>query len=84
MFTKSSLIFFFAVFAAVYFFVRIGQYEDMIQSLLNRSDTTRIFTADHIADFVRKVKTFFRNNLLILDNVDSNVVINETKDVKNP
>ena len=28
------------------------------------------------------VKTFFRNNLLILDNVDSNVVINETKDVK--
>ena len=59
-----------------------AQYEDMIQSLLNRSDTTRIFTADHIADFVRKVKTFFRNNLLILDNVDSNVVINETKDVK--
>ena len=51
----SSVIFFFAVFTAVNFFFRICKYEDMIQSLLNRSDTTRIFTADHIADFVRKV-----------------------------
>ena len=79
---KSSFIFLFAIFTTIYFLFRVGQYKNVIQSLFYRSNAARIFAADYVADFMRKMKTLLCNNFLVLDNIDCNIVINESKDIK--
>ena len=72
----SSVIFFFAVFTAVNFFFRICKYEDMIQSLLDRSDAARILAVNHVADFVRQMESFFVYDLRIFYNIYGNIMTN--------
>ena len=46
----------------------------MIQSLFNRSNTSRIVASDHILDFRWQFQFFFLNNLIILNDIDGDVV----------
>src|SRR5699024_11990902 len=77
-----SMILFFAVFAAVFFTFRIRQNKHMIQLLLDGSDASRVFAADHIGDFFWKFQRHFIYNFFILNGVYSIIVIDETKDVQ--
>ena len=54
----------------------------MLQFLLNGSDTARIFTLDHICDFFWEFQTLFLNNFVILDDIDRDIVIDESENVK--
>ena len=82
LFITFASVFLFAVFAAVYFFFRIGKDEYMIQTLLDRSDAARVFAFDNICDLFRKFQDPFFNDLFIFDDVYGNVVIDKTKDVQ--
>ena len=48
-------IFLFTVFAAVYFFFRIGQKENLVKPLFYRSNTTRVFTFNDVFDLFWKL-----------------------------
>ena len=78
----SSVIFFFAVFTAVNFFFRICKYEDMIQSLLDRSDAARILAFDHVHNLLRQLQLFLCNDLFVLDDIYGNIMIDKTKDIQ--
>ena len=54
----------------------------MIQSLFDGCDAARIFAADHIFDLFRKLKQFLFYDLFILDDVDCDVVIDESQDIQ--
>ena len=54
----------------------------MIQSLFNRSNTSRIVASDHILDFRWQFQFFFLNNLGIFDNVYRDIMIDKTKDIQ--
>lgn len=53
----------------------------MIQSLFNRSNTSRIVASDHILDFRWQFQFFFLNNLGIFDNIYRDIMIDKTKDI---
>ena len=78
----AAVIFFFAVFTAVGLSFRIGQDKHVVQSLLDRGDTARIFAADNIFDLFRKVKLPFFYNFLILDDIDGNVVVDKCQHIQ--
>ena len=78
LFLVFTMIFLFAIFTTINLFFFVCKYEDMIQSLLDRSDTTRVFTTNHIFDFFWKFEKFFLNDFFILDDIDRNIVINES------
>ena len=54
----------------------------MIQSLFNRSNTSRIVASDHILDFRWQFQFFFLNNLGIFDNIYRDIMIDKTKDIQ--
>ena len=54
----------------------------MIQSLLDGCDTSRIFAADHIADLFWEFELFLLYDLFVFDNVDRDVVIDESEDIE--
>ena len=54
----------------------------MIQSLFNRSNTSRIVASDHILDFRWQFQFFFLNNLGIFDNIYRDIMIDNTKDIQ--
>lgn len=72
----------FAVFASVdlFFFVREDKY--MIQTLFDGCDTSRIFAADDIADLLWQCELLLGDNLTVFDDIDCDIVIDESKDVK--
>lgn len=72
----------FTVFAAVDLVFLIREDKYMIQFLLNGSDASRIFAFDHVADLFRKRERLFGDDLSVLDNVHSDIVINEAEDIK--
>ena len=76
------MIFLLAVLAAIDFVLRIGKNENVIQFLLDRSDTSRIFAADYICDLFREAERFFIYNLRVFNNIDSDVMVNESEDIK--
>ena len=77
-----SAVFLFAVFAPVDLILLIGEYEYVIQALLDGCDAARVFAADHIADLFGQFQIFLFNDLLIFNNVDRDIVIDESEDVK--
>ena len=79
---SSSAVFLFAVFASVDLILLIRQHEYMIQPLLDRCDTSRILAADHVADFFWEFQLFLLNDLFIFNDVDRDVVIDESEDVQ--
>ena len=82
LFVAFSSVFFFAVLAAVNLFFFICQEEYMIQPLLNGSNTSGVFAFDHIGDLFWKIQLFFVNNLFVLDDIDSDIVVNKAKAIQ--
>lgn len=76
------MIFLFTVLAAIFFLLRIGQNEYMIQFLLDGSDASGVLAPYHVDNLLWKMETLLVNDLGILDNVDGDVVVNESKDVQ--
>ena len=70
------------VFTSVNFLLLIRQDKDLIQSLLDRSDAAWVLAADHVDNLLWKTKVFFLYDLLIFDDVHSDVVVDETKDIQ--
>ena len=76
------MIFFVAVSAAVNFLFFIGKDKDLIQSVLDRCDAARILAFDHIDDLFWKVQLFLVYDLTVFDDVDGDIVVDKTKDIK--
>ena len=74
--------FFFAVFTTVHFFFRIGQDENMWQSLFDGSDAARVFTLYDVFDFLWQGKLSFFHNSSVFDNVHCDGVINKTQNIQ--
>ena len=49
----------------------------MFYSLLNRGDTARVYTFNHINHLFRQMKFFFLRNLAVLNDIDSDIVIDK-------
>lgn len=67
----------FAVFAAVDLVLLVCQGEDMLQPLLDRSDTSWVPAVDDISDLSREMKVFLLYDLRILDDIDGDIVVNK-------
>ena len=78
----SAVILLFAVLAAVDLVFLIRKHEDVIQFLLDGSDASGILAPYHVDNLFWKMKSLLVNDLGILDNVDGDVMINESKDVQ--
>ena len=77
-----ATIFLFAVFTSVNFFLRVGKDKYLIQTLLDGSDAARVLAFDNICDLLWKLQDSFFNDILVLDDVDGDVVIDETENVQ--
>ena len=54
----------------------------MIQSLLDRSDAAGIFAFDHVGDLLGKFKLFLGYDLFVFDDIDGDIVVDESQDIK--
>ena len=77
-----AIILLFAVFAAIDLIFLIRKHEDVIQLLFDGSDASRVLASYHIDNLLWKMETFLVNDQGILDNVDGDVMINESEDVQ--
>ena len=75
-------VFLFTVFAAVNTLLRIGQKEDLLQFLLNGSDTARVFAFYHVVDLFRKRKGFLFHDLVVFNDIDGDVMVDEAQCVQ--
>lgn len=75
-------ILFFAIFAAVYFPLSIGQYEYMVKLLLDGCDTPGVSAFDHIGDLLWHLQIQLFHNDAVLDDIDCDVMVDKTEDVK--
>ena len=82
LFVSASPIFLFAIFAAVYFFFFVCQDEDLIQFLLNGSDTAGIFAPDHIDHLFGQMQIFLFGDLPIFDHVHGNIVVDKAQNIQ--
>ena len=78
----SAVILLFAVLAAVDLMFLIRKHEDVIQFLLDGSDASGVLAPYHVDNLLWKMETLLVNDLGILDNVDGDIVVNESKDVQ--
>ena len=76
------MILFFTVFAAIDFFLWVGEDEYMIQPLFNGCDTSRILAADDVGNLLWKMQAFLGYNLRIFDEIDGDVVVNKAQHIK--
>lgn len=76
------VIFLFAVFAAVNLFFFVCQNKNVLQLLLDRRDAPWISAVDDISDFGREMKPLLFYDFSILDNIDSDIVVDKAKYVK--
>ena len=67
--------FFFTVFAAINFLVRVSEDEDLRQLLLNGGDAARVFTLEHAADALRQLERALFHKFPIADDVDGDARI---------
>ena len=79
---SSSAVFLFAVFAPVDLIFLISEHEYVIQSLFDGCDTSGVFAADHIADLFGKPELLFLHDLLVLNDIDCDVVIDESENIQ--
>ena len=79
---SSSSVFLFAVFTSVDLIFLICEHKHMIQPLLDGCNASRVLAADHIADLFREFQLFLLNDLFILDDIDRDVVINESENIQ--
>ena len=78
----SAVILLFAVLAAVDLIFLIRKHEDVIQFLLDGSDASGVLAPYHVDNLLWKMETLLVNDLGSLDNVDGDIVVNESKDVQ--
>jgi hypothetical protein len=71
-------IFFLAVFAAVNFFFLVGEDKYLVEPLLHGGDAPRVLAADDVRHLLRQREDFFLNDDVALDDVDRDVVVDET------
>ena len=71
-----------AVEAAVQLGLLIRQIEDMVEPLLDRRDAAGVLAADHVDDPLRKGETLFLDDLVVLDDVNSDVVVDVAQDIE--
>ena len=72
-------ILFFTVLTSVNLLFFISKNKNLIKFLFDRSDTSWIFTRNNILHNFRKCKFFFCNDFTIVDDVNSNIVIQSPK-----
>mgnify|MGYP001702059414 CR=1 FL=1 len=75
-------VFLFAIFASVNFVLLIGKNKYLVKALLDGSDAAWVLTFDDVCDLFWKFQDPFLNDLLVFDDVDGDVVIDETEDVQ--
>ena len=75
-------VFLFAVFAAVDLIFLICEDKHMIKLLLDGSDASWVLAFDYVPDLFGKRKRFFGDDLSVLNDVYSDIVINEAKDIQ--
>lgn len=81
-FLLAALIFFFTVLAAVDLTLLVGKEEYLIESLLDRGDTARVFAGDDIHELLRKIQLLLCRRSFRLDDIDRDAVVNEAKHVQ--
>ena len=64
------------IFAPIHLVFRVGEHKDLLQFLLDRSNTARIFTKNHVMYFLRQMELLFFNDLVILNDIDCDAVVN--------
>ena len=70
------------ILTSVNFLLRVGKDEYVIQTLLDGSDAARVLAFDDVCDLFWKFQDPFLNDLLVFDDVDGDVVIDETENVQ--
>ena len=73
--------FLFTVFAAVNFFLLVGQYKDVWKLLLNGSDAAGIPAFDDVFDLFWQTQISFLNDLAVLDHIDGDVMVDKTENI---
>ena len=81
-FLLAALIFFFTVLAAVDLTLLVGKEEYLIESLLDRGDTARVFAGDDIHELLRKIQLLLCDDRSVLDDIDRDAVVYEAKHVQ--
>ena len=76
------MILFFAVLAPVDLFFGVGKHEDMLKLLFDGGDTSGVFAADHVGDLLWQMERFLFNDLRILDDIYSDIMVDKSKDIK--
>ena len=82
LFIAFTAIFLLTILTSVNFLLRVGKDEYVIQTLLDGSDAARVLAFDNICDLLWKLQDSFFNDLLVFDDVDGDIVIDETEDVQ--
>lgn len=79
---KQLTMLFFTVQAAVYLILLIREEEYLRKLLLDGGDASGVLAMDHIGDLLGKLYGFLLNDLAILDDIDGDVVIDITENIK--
>ena len=82
LFIAFTAIFLLTILTSVNFLLRVSEDEYVIQALLDGSDAAWVLTFDDVCDLFWKFQDPFLNDLLVFDDVDGDVVIDETEDVQ--
>ena len=81
LFIAFTAIFLLTILTSVNFLLRVSEDEYVIQALLDGSDAAWVLAFDDVCDLFWKFQDPFLNDLLVFDDVDGDVVIDETEDV---
>ena len=60
----------------------VGKEEYLIESLLDRGDTARVFAGDDIHELFRKIQLLLCDDRSVLDDIDRDAVVDEAKHVQ--
>ena len=82
LFIAFTAIFLLTILTSVNFLLRVSEDEYVIQALLDGSDAAWVLAFDDVCDLFWKFQDPFLNDLLVFDDVDGDVVIDETEDVQ--
>lgn len=73
---------FFTVFTAVYLILLISEDKYLVKPLLNGCDASRVPALDHVPYLFGKSERFFGDDLAVLDDVHSDIVVDEAEDIQ--
>ena len=82
LFNPFTSIFLLAILTPVNLILFICKNKNLIQSLLDGSNAARILAFDHVHNLLRQLQLFLCNDLFVLDDIDSDIVVNKAKDIQ--